>query len=970
MLSTLLLSTLLGAGPLPGPDVGSALQTVRQTFLEDGAARVAATATHRVIAHEDGSLELQGEQPLRIALQSVRRERGAACRTRLISSAAETNTITSRRACGVEERWTNERDGLAQAFVVERAPPGTGGLTLRLSVEGPWHHQDDQGHVFKGPGAAALLRYGNAFVVREGQRLPIAVVHVEGGLELRIPQAMVDAKNAFPMLIDPLLSAEVPLNPIIMFSPLATSEEQPAIAVNGAGVAMVVWVDGRRALSRDIFGARLSSTGALVDPVGIAIVTGPGEQQRPTICATGESFFVAWDEGLPDGGSQVSARPVSAAGVPGMEFVVGPGSQPSVTNMGDAGVLLAMVDHNAAMQILPIRGDVVSQALPRISSVGEICARPVITSRESSWFAAWESSFTGSLITSIKGVFDTEPLQDFVVYSNVTMLPARRPTAALSAGSNGGEAHVFWEQGANVQGRVVDGNSGSLLFFASASSPAAVSSGPVGSGEGPLLGLISGNKVKLIDLKDGGVGEFAAGLRVTELVLARGPRLFGAWTESPFASGDVKGALIGLSPANTQLVPVSTAAAAQRSARVAMREGLDEGLAVWVEGSRIRGAKVRIDAAGVSVGSSYLVADPFAPIEQLEVSASGTDETFLITWRTLAGSLVGQRATVSGVVGSASVFSALGATAGPAVAWDEATASFRVVWSREEMGVFEVVSRTLTVGGQLSAERMLLRGQTKALALTCLRGACLLAYERPNQTVEAVLIDFLGPMTFVRTGATQPAVAHDGQNFIVGWLSDNSLQVARLDPVIGVARDLPGWPLAGNGNLSAFSLASAQPPVVSWAETTDGEETNVYLHRVDFQGPAQQVAQGFSPALATTGVQPDASGVVVYQRYVATDGLQAVRAFGTRFSFAQDAGTPDAGGVDAGTSDAGTSDGGSPDAGSPDAGSDDAGTTADGGPMIFETIGCTCQSVSSAPLVLLGLLALRRRRQLRVTPAF
>ena len=182
-------------------------------------------------------------QPLRIALQSVGREGAAPCLAGLISREAQTNTIISQRACGIEERWTNEREGLAHAFVVKHAPEGTGGLTLRLSFEGPWHHEDARGHVFKGPGAAALLRYGNAFVVREGQRLPITVRHVDGGLELRIPRAMVDAKNAFPMIIDPLLSAEVPLDSSLRYEPPPTSEEAPAIAVNSQGMAMVGWVE-------------------------------------------------------------------------------------------------------------------------------------------------------------------------------------------------------------------------------------------------------------------------------------------------------------------------------------------------------------------------------------------------------------------------------------------------------------------------------------------------------------------------------------------------------------------------------------------------------------------------------------------------------------------------------------------------------------------------------------------------------
>ena len=63
MISALLVSTLLGAGPPSGLDLGAALRDIRRTFIEDGVDRVSATATHRVVSHADGSLELQGPQP-------------------------------------------------------------------------------------------------------------------------------------------------------------------------------------------------------------------------------------------------------------------------------------------------------------------------------------------------------------------------------------------------------------------------------------------------------------------------------------------------------------------------------------------------------------------------------------------------------------------------------------------------------------------------------------------------------------------------------------------------------------------------------------------------------------------------------------------------------------------------------------------------------------------------------------------
>lgn len=964
MISALLVTTLLGSSP--GPEVGSAIQTVRRAFLDEGTDRVARTPTHRVISHADGSLELQGLQPLRVSLQSIQRERGAACRAALISRETSARTITASRACGLHETWTNEPEGLAHAFVVRRAPEGSGGLTLRLSVEGPWHHQDDQGHVFAGPGAAALLRYGNAFVVRDGRRVPVPVVRVEGGLELRIPSALVEAPHAFPMIIDPLLSAEVPLDPNLTFTAPLTDEEKPAIAVNSAGVAMVVWVDGRRQVSTDIYGARLGTGGSLLEPAGLAIAVGAGNQQRPTICATGTSFVVAWDVGVPDGGFQVRARPVAANGAVGTELFIGAGSQPSVATVADAGVYLAMVDPDSTVQIIPIRGNTVGAAVPRMTSgTVDTSSRPVITSAGSGWFVAWESTPPFGTVSSIKGLFSSD-LQEFTVFDNQSSLSAVRPSAALVPQISGREAFVFWEEGPDVRGARVDGNSSQDFAFGGYSSPSLVINTTT-PGALPTLGMFSGNGFKLVDLNDGGVSAFQVGLRPRELALAYGGRLFGAWTQTTLTgSDDVVGALISPVAANTQPIPISRAANAQRGAQVAMRDGLGEGLAVWLEGrTRIRAAQVRVDPNGLVVGPVYPLVDLLSPIDQLAVSASGPRDTYLVTWRTQTGSVGAQLATVSSSIGTPLLLGAVGGNAGPAVAWNETTSAFVVAWGRASAGGFEVLSRTVTLGGTSSGDLTHALQEANEVALTCLPSDCLLAWERPNLGVVAMLLNSLGPPALVRVRGTQPAVAHDGQDFFVGWRSDNTLKFARVDAVLGIATDLQAGPIvSSNATGGRFSLASAQPPIVSWSEVSASEETNVYLHRVDFQGPAQHVALGFSPSVATSGVFPDASGVIVYQRFVSSDGVQSVRAFGTRFVFSTDAGTPDAGTPDGGEVDGGEVDAGFVDAGpgSSDAGLD-AGTAADGGPMIFETTGCTCQSVSPASLVLLlGLLAMRRRR--------
>jgi hypothetical protein len=66
----------------------------------------------------------------------------------------------------------------------------------------------------------------------------------------------------------------------------------PAAASNGT-TALVVWEDWR-AGNPDIYGARMSASGALLDPNGIPIATGPSPDVAPDVAWNGSTFLVAW----------------------------------------------------------------------------------------------------------------------------------------------------------------------------------------------------------------------------------------------------------------------------------------------------------------------------------------------------------------------------------------------------------------------------------------------------------------------------------------------------------------------------------------------------------------------------------------------------------------------------------------------------------------------------------------------------
>jgi hypothetical protein len=69
----------------------------------------------------------------------------------------------------------------------------------------------------------------------------------------------------------------------------------PAVACNGTDY-LVVWNDYRFGTFRDIFGVRVRGDGTVLDPAGLAIRRGPGLEESPSVASNGRDYLVAWQE--------------------------------------------------------------------------------------------------------------------------------------------------------------------------------------------------------------------------------------------------------------------------------------------------------------------------------------------------------------------------------------------------------------------------------------------------------------------------------------------------------------------------------------------------------------------------------------------------------------------------------------------------------------------------------------------------
>ena len=94
-------------------------------------------------------------------------------------------------------------------------------------------------------------------------------------------------------------------------------QQEPAIASDGAGGAIVIWFDYRSG-NYDIYAQRISVGGAVQWTAdGVAICTRAGEQAMPTIIADGAGGAIAtWRDNRSGNGFDVYAQRMSAGGLP------------------------------------------------------------------------------------------------------------------------------------------------------------------------------------------------------------------------------------------------------------------------------------------------------------------------------------------------------------------------------------------------------------------------------------------------------------------------------------------------------------------------------------------------------------------------------------------------------------------------------------------------------------------------------
>jgi len=109
-----------------------------------------------------------------------------------------------------------------------------------------------------------------------------------------------------------LADGEFLIDTSITHIPEPSYQSAPALAFDGTNF-LIVWEDWRRA-NCDVYGARVTPAGVVLDPDGIPIVIAGNHQQAPAVAFDGTNFLVLWEDWRSDTADIYCAR-VTPAGV-------------------------------------------------------------------------------------------------------------------------------------------------------------------------------------------------------------------------------------------------------------------------------------------------------------------------------------------------------------------------------------------------------------------------------------------------------------------------------------------------------------------------------------------------------------------------------------------------------------------------------------------------------------------------------
>lgn len=281
-----------------GIDVGGVIDRVTHAFDDGSPSRPAVEARRyrAELAGDSMRFSVAGEAA-RIRTASVRRgERELVEEASAWAVTGNTAQIRLRPDDSLLAHHQAKASGVEVVWVLRHEPGGTGDLVIELDVDGgSYESTGSAGHRFSL--GSADIRVGHAVAVDSSGKRWEVTSRAYGDTVRYEVEASVLASARYPLAIDPLVSAELPVDPDQHLPPLA-DQQGPAVAF-GSGVWLVAWhtetASGSNAFR--VRAARVSPSGSVLDPTGIPVTNdASGSAFGIDVGYDGNHFFVFWAE--------------------------------------------------------------------------------------------------------------------------------------------------------------------------------------------------------------------------------------------------------------------------------------------------------------------------------------------------------------------------------------------------------------------------------------------------------------------------------------------------------------------------------------------------------------------------------------------------------------------------------------------------------------------------------------------------
>ena len=647
--------------------------------------------------------------------------------------------------------------------------------------------------------------------------------------------------------ITPTLSAEFGMDKPLV-GPGGTNQGHATVAHDGTNF-LVVWKDHRRGSRYDVYATRVDHTGKVLDPYGIAVATTAGSKDRPHVSFDGTNYLVVWEDFRNGVDFDIYGARVTPAGTVldqnGIAICTATKGQHRPVAAHRAGTTLVVwedfrnqKDYDIMGARLNAAGTVLDTGGISIATLGVHTKHPTVAAGPSGFLVAWTDSH--SLNNDIRGTL--VDLQGKVFTQNGTPIcgvavDKSYPWAAF----DGTNFMVVWQDRRNAGGVDIFGtrvtSTGVVLDALGFAVSAAANEQefPVlTTHAGGYLGVWQDRRATKFNDVHGALVSSAAKVtgsltisdalnyQVKPYVAEGNKNTLAVWEDLRDGhSYAVYGARISLTGAVLDKAGIPISTTANQQAMAAVGAGTGGYLVVWQDRRSVASSPIsQVDLFGVRVSSAGVVLDPagiqitMAMDDQKEPAMAFGAGQYLVVWQDLRNAskgidVYGARVSAAGNVLDLTgipISSGAGERSAPAVAFDGK--QFLVVWQdRRNSGTqYDIYGARVDSAG-------------KVLDPAGIAVSKAAAYQR------------------------FPAVAHDGTRFLVVWqdrgLGNYDIRGARVDGT-GKVLDPTGVVLSSapkHQEYPAVTRGGAGNFMVVWQDRR-GADRDIYGTRVTGAGKA------------------------------------------------------------------------------------------------------------------------------------